>query len=132
MTLEFSVHITEISGIYGVTIYADDGTDSDVVSCYRSVLRGSIGRNIETVCQLFGQCHQDAMVTVGLAGDVTQSEYETLMESSVELAGKLMIEWGFNPATFDDIEENKLVELFRDSIPDNCEIEEKKKPKLLN
>jgi hypothetical protein len=115
--VKFYVHVEEYEGYYGVTLFADDGTEQDVVPCFRSVLQGEPGRDIDEVMVLFSEAHQDAMEDVGLSGIVPQSQYEDLLMQSVILAGEMMHKFGLEAVPFDQVPNAALYCLFAATLP---------------
>jgi hypothetical protein len=126
--LKFCVQVSDHADTYGVTLYVDDDSESDVIPCYRSVFRGTAGQDTEKVSEMFAGCHKDAMDCVKLEGELSQEEYDEKMADSIELAGTLMTKYGFEALAFDDVGQNTLIVLFADDLPDG----EESSPPLLN
>jgi len=115
--VKFCVHVEVHGPFYGVTLFADDGTESDEVACFRSCFSGEPGRDRDEVVELFAQAHQEAMDQVGLSGVVTPDVYEERMMESVSAAGRAMSAFGLTAVAFDQVPDDVLYALFADALP---------------
>lgn len=127
----FKVYVTQAEDLFGVVLYIDDQSDSDIVPCFRSVYRNLSGGTVTTdgVTALFADCHRDALDSIGLIGQMTQSEYEKKLHTSVELAGDMMANYGLTVLDLGSVDDSVLFELFSDDWPDVEEEEEAEEPK---
>lgn len=131
----FKVYVTQAEDLFGVVLYIDDQTDSDVVPCFRSVFRNLSGGTVTTdgVTALFADCHKDALDAIGLLGVMTQSEYEAKLHKSVEMSADMMAKYGLTVLDLGSVDNGVLLELFADEWPDledeEDEAEEPKGPK---
>lgn len=94
----FNVVVLEEAGVYGVTLYADDGLgndDEEGVPCWRTAFRGKPGADVDSVSEMYADCHQDAMDAVGIDGPMDAEEWLDKMRKSVVLAGELMSRFGY-------------------------------------
>jgi hypothetical protein len=116
--VKFCVHVEEHEGVYGITLFADDGIAKDTVPCLRSCFRGEAGRDPDEITVLFAEAHQEAMDEVGLQGVVPESEWEGLLMRSVELAGAKLKTFGLEAVAFSDLPDETLYHLFAEALPD--------------
>lgn len=112
--VEFRVIVTEDGGIYGATLYVDDGRDDDEgeVPCWRTVFRGKPSADPEAVGEMYADCHQDAMDEVGVSDPMTPEEWLEKMRESVILAGELMERFGYRMVPADEVSEAQALKLF--------------------
>jgi serine/threonine protein phosphatase PrpC len=111
--VKFEIDVSRIDHKYGLTICLyENEKDPDESPCFFMVFDGPAGQDPVEVARSFGQCHQDAMDTVGLKGELTEEQFTTKLDDSIILAGELMGRHGFISLELDKVDEGMLAALF--------------------
>jgi hypothetical protein len=128
-TVQFEVEASRIESHFGVTLFIRDADeepeDGEEVNCYFLVFQGPDCEPDEAA-RKFGACHQEAMDVVGLEGIVTEEAFSEKLDSSVELAGDLMMKYGFKVLDTDNVDKTLMATLFFEAEDPETD------PKLLN
>lgn len=121
--VKFNVVVNEAGGLYGITLYIyGDGMDEDSVPCYKTVFRGKVGGNPDNVCEIYAECHQEAMDRVGIEKQMTAETWVQKLGESVILASELMAAYGFHRMAYDSIPGDVTDMLFSmDSVSDDID-----------
>lgn len=129
--VRFEVDVTRAGEHLGITLFlfeeGDSPEDSSEQDCYFLVFEGE--GDPDEVARQFGVCHEEAMASVNLRGQVTEELFAALLEDSIELAGELMVRHGHKPMDPDDVSEDLMTALFFD---DEAPVSEETNPSLLN
>lgn len=127
----FRVYVTQAKDVFGVVLFVDDQTDSEVVPCFRSVFRNQSGSEIgvDGVTEIYAECHRNSMDAVGLDGVVTLATYEGKLHQSVELAAEMMAKYGLTVLDLGQVPDPVMEELFDDDNWPDMEEEEETPPK---
>lgn len=128
--IRFEVDASRIDSHYGLTVFIHDSDsdpeDGEETPCYFLVFKGPDAGDPDAAARAFGTCHQAAMDSVGLEGRVSEEAFESLLEDSIELAGELMQQHGFEPVEVDTVDPGLMAALFYE------EDEPETDPKKLN
>lgn len=116
--VRFEVEASRVDDHYGVTLFVHDSEEEpdegDEVPVFFLVFRGPGDGDPTDAARHFGACHQEAMDTVGLQGQVTEEEFANKLEDSIELAGELMVRHGFQAMDADAVDQDLMTALFWD------------------
>ena len=124
----FRVYVTQADDVFGVVLFVDDQTDSEVVPCFRSVFKSPTGADIsiDGVTEIYAECHRNALDKVGLEGEVTLEVYESKLHESVELAAEMMSNYGLNVLDLGTVSDDVMHTLFAEEWPEDEEEESAK------
>lgn len=128
--VRFEVEAARVEDHYGVTLFVhdadDEPDDGDEVPVFFLVFRGPKEGDPTEAAQHFGRCHQEAMDSVGLEGQVSEEEFADRLENSIELAGELMSRHGFEALDPEAVDNDMMAALFSDAGSPETD------PRLLN
>ncbi len=115
---------------YGVTLFVcsidDEPEDHEEVPCYFMVFKGPDDGDLTEVARSYASCHQSAMDSVGLEGQISEEEFIERLENSIEVAGALMDKYGFTALDMDNVDPIVTASLFGEEEPEVTD------PRLLN
>lgn len=128
--VRFEVEAARVEEHYGVTLFVHDAPgdppDGTEVPCYFLVFQGPQDGDPSEVARNFSICHQEAMDSCGVRGQMTEDQFAKMLEDSVELAGELMVRHGLKAVDVDTVDEDMMCALFDDGLYEETD------PKLLN
>lgn len=113
----FEVGVVSARGVYGLTLFVDDGSEPDVVACFRVMFRGAPGGE-DSVAKAFSDCHREAMDSLGMTGEMTAEDFGERLVSSMDVASVLMSRYGYDAVRAEDVDEGTMRELWDDQMPD--------------
>lgn len=135
-SVQFVVEISNHLDKYGITLWVgdedDDLDDDDTLPCYRLLFQGPPGTDEEEMAKMFGECHQEAMTSVGIEGEISPELFEEKLQDAIEVAGSLMVRYGYRNLNFEDVDE-EIIEKLWDEYDDDFDPEDSSSQnKLLN
>lgn len=126
----FEIDVSTVDDIYGLTLFVDDGSDSEVVPCFRLMFKGGDGIDDESVAKAFSSCHQETMESCGISGELTTEEFGNLLIESIAAAGALMIKYGFTVVPASEVSDEISYALWGDQIPESELLDTESEPDL--
>jgi hypothetical protein len=112
-SVNFEVDVSQIEEHFGLTLAVmEEGEEEDSGPCFFLVFKGPQSRDPMSVAQAFGVCHKAAMESVRLEGQLTEEDFESRLEDSIEIASELMISHGYEACVVREVDPSLLEALF--------------------